>query len=63
MKQIREWIEKYLIELPCPTCHGARLKDEVLTVRVGKLNIYELTCLSIKDMYDYIDKLKLTKEI
>ena len=59
---IREWIEKFIIELPCPTCHGARLKDDVLAVKVGKLNIYELTCLSIKDMYSYIDNLKLNKE-
>ncbi len=59
---IREWIEKYMIELECPTCHGTRLKDEVLSVKVGKLNIYELTCLSIRDIYEYLDKLKLTVE-
>ena len=59
---IREWIEKYLVDLECPTCHGARLKEEVLAVKVGKLNIYELTCLSIKKIYDVIDNLKLNEE-
>ena len=59
---IRDWIEKYMIELPCPTCNGTRLKDEVLQVKIGKKNIYELTCMSIKDIYDFIDNLKLNKE-
>ena len=60
--QIREWIERYMTELPCSCCHGARLKDEVLSVKVGKLNIYEITNLSIRDLIDFFDKLKLTKE-
>ncbi len=59
---IRDWIEKFMIELPCPTCNGSRLKDEILCVKVGKLNIYELTCLSIKDSYKYLTELKLNKE-
>ncbi len=60
--QIREWIERYMTELPCSCCHGARLKDEVLSVKVGKLNIHEITNLSIRDLIDFFDKLKLTKE-
>ena len=60
--QIREWIERYMTELPCSCCHGARLKDEVLSVKVGKLNIYEITNLSIRDLLVFFDKLKLTKE-
>ena len=56
------WIENYMTELPCPKCHGARLSNEVLSVLVGKLNIYELTKLSIKELYDFFKNLKLSKE-
>ncbi len=59
---VRTWIEQYMIEQECPMCHGARLKDSVLSVRVGKLNIYEMTQLSIKDLHTYLEKLKLGKE-
>ena len=59
---IREWIEHYLVEMECPKCHGSRLQDAVLSVLVGNKNIYELTCMSIKDIYAYLNKLKLTKE-
>ena len=59
---IREWLEKYMIETTCELCHGSRLKEEVLSVIINKKNIYEITCLSIKDMYDFVCNLKLTKE-
>ena len=59
---IREWIEHYLVEMECPTCHGSRLQDSILSVLVGTKNIYELTCMSIKDIYEYLKNLKLTKE-
>jgi len=57
---IRDWLENYMIESECESCHGARLADWVLAVKVGKKNIYEMTCMSIKDMIDFIDKIKLT---
>ena len=59
---IRDWLENYMVELECPTCHGARLKEEVLSVKVGGINIFEMTNLSIKRLYEFFDKLKLTKE-
>ncbi len=59
---IREWIENYMTELACPTCKGARLDNSVLSVLVGKKNIYEVTKLSIKDLYDFLSNLKLNKE-
>lgn len=59
---VREWIEKFMMELPCPTCGGARLKPSVLSVLVGKKNIYEVTSLSIRELKQFINKLKLTKE-
>ena len=59
---IREWIERYMNEVECPTCHGARLQDSVLSVLVGKKNIYEVTNLSIAELKKFINNIKLSKE-
>ena len=59
---IREWIENFMMELPCEKCHGSRLSDEVLSVLVGKKNIYEMTNLSIYDLHHFLENLKLNKE-
>ena len=59
---IRDWIERYMTELPCPSCHQTRLRDEALSVRVNNKNIYEVTNMSIRDLLIWFDKLKLTKE-
>ena len=59
---IREWIEGYMTELPCPKCHGSRLDDSILSVKVNNKNIYEVTLLSIKELYKFITNLKLSKE-
>ncbi len=57
-----EWYEMYMSELDCPVCKGARLKPEVLAVKVGKLNIKELCDLSIIHIKEYIDKLKFSEK-
>lgn len=59
---IREWIEGYMTELECPTCHGSRLKSSVLNILINNKNIYEVTCLSIEELKDFISNLKLSKE-
>ena len=59
---IREWIEGYMTELECPTCHGSRLKDSVLHVLINNKNIYEVTCMSIEELNSFITNLKLSKE-
>ena len=59
---IRDWIERYMTELPCPSCHQTRLRDEALSVRVNNKNIYEVTNMSIRDLLIWFDKLKLSKE-
>ena len=51
-----------MTELKCPKCHGARLNDDVLSVLIGGKNIYEVTKLSIKDLYNFLNNLKLNKE-
>lgn len=59
---IRDWIEGYMTEMPCSSCHGSRLKSSVLNVLINKKNIYEVTCMSISDLKDFISNLKLTEE-
>ncbi len=59
---IREWIEGYMIEQECPVCHGTRLKDTILNVYINKKNIYDMTALSIADLYNFMQNLKLNKE-
>ena len=59
---IREWLENYMVEYTCETCHGARLTDSVLSVKVGNKNIYQTTQMSIKNLLVFMNNLKLTKE-
>lgn len=59
---IREWIEGFMIEQECPVCHGTRLKNDVLNVFINKKNIYDMTAMSIEDLYKFMKNLKLTKE-
>lgn len=59
---IREWLENYMVESECETCHGARLDERVLSVLVGGKNIYELTCMSIDKILNFFNNLTLTEE-
>ncbi|MDO4900255.1 excinuclease ABC subunit UvrA [Actinomyces sp.] len=52
--------EGYMREIPCPVCHGTRLKPEVLAVRVGDKSIAQLCDLSISECRDFLAGLKLT---
>ena len=56
----RERYEGYMREVPCPTCHGTRLKPEVLAVRVGDLSIAQLSDLPINESRDFLRDLELT---
>ncbi len=55
----KEKYEAFMREVPCPVCEGARLKPEVLAVRVGGLSIAELCRLSIREAKEFIDSLEL----
>lgn len=58
----REWLETMMVESPCPVCHGARLNDSVLAVKINGKNIFDVTNFSILELRDFIAKLKLTNE-
>ena len=61
-EQVREELEKYMDIMPCPSCHGARLKKEALFVRVGGQNIQQVTSLSIKDSLTFFNTVSLSEK-
>ena len=58
----KQEIEKYMINRPCTTCHGKRLKKEALSVLVGGKNIAEVSDFAIVDLLEFINNLKLTSK-
>lgn len=59
---IREQIEGFMSQKPCPVCKGQRLRPESLAVKIGNRSISELTDLSIADAYSFMDGLDLTEK-
>ena len=57
---IREEMQKYMNIRPCPVCQGARLRKESLFVRVGGLNIHQITEKSIREALEFFGNLGLT---
>ena len=57
-----EMENKYMIERVCKTCHGKRLKDEVLSITINDKSIMEICDLSIKDSLGFFNNLTLTKQ-
>ena len=53
---IRKWIQSFLNEVPCPECHGARLRTESLHFKIGGKNIAELAAMDIADLSAWIDQ-------
>ncbi|MBS6943002.1 MAG: excinuclease ABC subunit UvrA [Clostridiales bacterium] len=58
---MKEEYEQFMANVPCPDCHGARLKPEVLGVTVGGLSIAELSDLPVSEIKHFIDHLELTE--
>lgn len=59
---IREQIEGFMSQKPCPVCKGQRLRQESLAVKVGERNISELTDLSIADAHKFANGLNLNEK-
>ena len=59
---MRDFYEMYMSFSPCNSCHGARLKPEVLSIKVGGLNIKEVTDMPISKIINFIDNIKLNKK-
>ena len=58
---MRDFYEMYMSNSPCNECNGARLKPEILSIKIGDKNINELTEMSIGRIKDYLDNLILNK--
>lgn len=59
-QMMRDLYGYYMGEVECPKCHGDRLNELALCVRVGKYNIQDLTKLSVKKMLNYFNELEMT---
>jgi len=59
---MRQFYELYMSERPCLCCNGARLKKEVLAVKIGDKNIKDLTDMPINKIKDYLANLELSKQ-
>lgn len=60
-ERMRLDIEGFMTSTPCPVCHGARLKPEVLAILVGGKNICEVTALTVRDAINFFETLNLTE--
>lgn len=58
---MKDEISSYMRDVLCPTCHGERLKKEILAVTVGGKNISEFTKMSIREAIGFVENLSLTK--
>lgn len=61
-EKMKETLSNYLIEKPCPVCHGARLKPESLAFRVGGKNIAEISSMAVIDLLDFMDHVTLSEK-
>lgn len=57
----KQYYEGFMSNNPCPECHGARLRQESLAVTVGGRNIDAISNLSVNEVKNFFDKLKLNK--
>jgi excinuclease ABC subunit A len=59
--ELMRWeIERYMAAIPCPACHGRRLKPEALAVTIGGKNIWDVTSMSVADSLRWVEELART---
>ncbi len=61
-EKMKESLSNFLIEKPCPVCHGARLRPESLAFRVGNKNIAELSAMPVVDLLAFLDTVELSEK-
>ncbi|MBS4195411.1 excinuclease ABC subunit UvrA [Lederbergia citri] len=59
---IREQMEKYMAQQPCPRCKGHRLKEESLAVKINGHHISEITGLSVVEADQFFSSLSLSEK-
>ena len=61
-ERMRQEYEQFMRISPCKVCGGKRLKKESLAVTVGGRNIYDVACLSIRDLLVFVQNLELSPQ-
>ncbi|MFW6207263.1 MAG: excinuclease ABC subunit UvrA [Spirochaetota bacterium] len=56
---IKTWLEQFMSQKECPTCHGKRLKPEALSVHVGGTDIHSATLMSVDSAFEFFSNLAL----
>ena len=58
---MRDWIEGYMAEITCPVCHGKKLNEKALSVKVGGIDIIDLTNKSVKEIITFFEHIELNQ--
>ena len=56
----RDKLEQYVAVLPCPACHGDRLRPEALSVTIGNKNIAQVSAMTVKEAFGFFSELSLS---
>ena len=59
---MRDWIEGYMAEIICPVCKGKKLNEKALSVKVGGIDIIQLTDKSVKEIIKFFSHLELSEQ-
>lgn len=59
---MRDQFGQFMTVKPCTTCHGTRLRHEALAIKIGGLNIAEVTDMTVRDLIPFFEKLQLTEK-
>ena len=61
-RMVRDWIETMMNDIPCEKCHGKRLSEAALSVRVGGINIDQFSSMSVLNLEAFIEQIELTEK-
>lgn len=50
----QKWADQFAKTAVCPECNGTKLNKEALSFRIHDKNIYELSCMDISELYDWL---------
>jgi excinuclease ABC subunit A len=56
---VKEWLERFMTQRPCPACGGKRFKPEALAVTVGERNLWELSVMTVAESVAFFKQLSL----
>ncbi len=55
---VQKWIDSFDSVTTCPECNGARLNKEALSFRLADKNIFDLSCMDLQDLYDWMNQVE-----